>query len=125
LLLAIAGALFVERSTETRFQQSRVEWFRKIIFGAELETAHDRIEFAQGRDHDDRNVAQLGVSLEAFEHFVAVHFRHHDVEEHEIDLGVAQMIERRLPARRDHDCVALPPQLAREHVAIRFNVVDH
>jgi hypothetical protein len=66
-----------------------------------------------------------GIRLQPLEHFVAVHLRHHDIEEDEIDFGGPQLIECCLPARGDDNRVALPPQLPREHVAIRFDVIDH
>ena len=63
------------------------------------------------------------IGLEALQHFVAIHFRHHDVEQHQVEGLRAQHFQRLPSVFGGGDRVALPLQAAREHVAIRFDVI--
>ena len=60
------------------------------------------------------------------QHLVAVHVRHHDVEQNQVELLRAQQLQR-LPAvvGRREVRIALALQPARERVAIVLVVVDH
>ena len=57
-------------------------------------------------------------SLMPPEHLVAVHLGHHHVEEHEVEPARREQVERFPPARRGDDEVALPLEVASEHVAV-------
>ena len=122
-LLAIARALFLQAGADARFEQSRLERLGQVILRAHPDAAHDRVQLAQSRNHDDRNVAQGFIGLEALEHFVAIHFRHHDVEQHEVEGVRAQHFQRLSPVFGGGDRVALTLQPAREHVAVGFDVI--
>ena len=95
--LAVARALFLQASADARFEQSRLERLGQVILRAHPDAAHDRVQLAQSRNHDDRNVAQGFIGLEALKHFVAIHFRHHDVEQHEVEGVHAQPFQRLSP----------------------------
>ena len=49
------------------------------------------------RDHDDRQMPQLGVGLQVLEHLVPVHLGHHDVEQHQVEWLRAQQLQRLAP----------------------------
>ena len=81
----IAPALLLETGADPRLQQHRVEWLGQVVLRAELNTAHHAVEVVERRDHDHRDVAQPGIELEAPQDLEAVHVRHHDVEQDQVD----------------------------------------
>lgn len=108
-----------------RAQQNRIERLGQIIFGSAFNAPHDALQFVQSRNHDDRDVARLRVFLQTLQHFVAIHMRHHNVEQHDIERP-----------RRDHfqslatifgalNTMPLALQAARQQIAIGFVVIDN
>lgn len=92
--LLISQALLLEARRHPGPQQHRVDGLEQVVLGAHLDTARDAVDFVDRRHHDDGNVAQLAVGLERLQRLVAVHLRHFDVEQHQIDRVVAQDLER-------------------------------
>jgi hypothetical protein len=81
----IAQSLLFQARADARAQERRVERLGKVILGAELDAAYDAFDLVDRRDHDYRQVPQLGVALEMLEHLITVHLRHHDIEQHQIE----------------------------------------
>ena len=54
--LAVARTFFLQAGTNARFEQRRVERLGEVILRAHPDAAHDRVQLAQSRNHDDRNV---------------------------------------------------------------------
>ena len=79
---------FFSRVAITR-ARSRVgiERFEDEILGAELDAADHGLDLVERRDHDDGKIVRASVLLEMLQHLIAVHLRHHDVEQHEIEVA--------------------------------------
>ena len=84
-LLQVAQLLLLQAGVQAGAQQHRVEGLGQVVLGAHLDAAHHAVDLVHGRDDDDRDIAQLGVALDALEHLVAVHARHDDVEQHDVE----------------------------------------
>ena len=82
------------------------------------------LDLVDGGDHDDRDRPQRGVRPQALEHLEAVHLRHHDVEEHEIDRARREDLERRASVDGGLDLVAQRLEPPGEEVAVGLDVVD-
>ena len=121
----VAQRFLLEARSDPRAQQRRIERLRQVILGAELDAAHHALHLADRRDHDHRQMPQLGIGLQVLEHLVPVHLGHHDVEQHQVEFLRPQQFQR-LPAviGRREIRVALALQPARERVAIVLVVVD-
>ena len=70
--------------------------FGQIIDRAERDAAHHAVDLVERGYHDDGNVMQAAFGLEPLQHLVAVDIRHHDVEQHEIELLGSQQVQRGL-----------------------------
>ncbi len=117
--------LLFEDRPDTRGQKGRIEGFGQIVFRSKLYAAHNSVEFGRGGDHHDRRVFQPPVVLHGLQHLDAVHARHHDVEEHQIERRCAHMIQRLDPVDGLRDCLnAKTLQTSRKDVAIVSIVVD-
>ena len=66
-------------------QQDRIERFGQIVFGPQLDTADHAADLVESRQHDDRNVAQARIRLQLFQYLIAVHLRHHDIEQNKVE----------------------------------------
>ena len=82
------------------------------------------VHLVERRDHEDRNVAEVLVALEALEDVVAVEPGHQHVEEHEIERAGGERGQRVLAAARGGDLVPLPAEATGEQLARRRVVVD-
>ncbi len=100
---------FVRRSGETR--DERVKFFRAERFCQELcRSQRQRIAFvlrvAAGRKDDAGECFESFLLADLTEHVQAAQFRHHQVQQREIDvLVVVDEIERLLPVVRDADSI--------------------
>ena len=94
LLLLVAQALLLEAGADARLQQHRVDRLVQVVLGAQLDAAHDVVQALERRGHDHRQVAQRAVGDELLEHLEAVHLRHLDVEQQQVEGLAAQHLER-------------------------------
>ena len=102
-------------------QLARTERLYDIVVGPHFE-ADDAVGFVIPRgQHDDRQPA-AGTQLLA-EH-EAVPPRQHDVEDDQIDPGVAEDLHHRVAVGRDRNAVAMVPEELRQKVADLFIVID-
>ena len=65
------------------------------------------------------------VGLDSAEDLEAVHLRHHQIEQHQIEIVDLQEAERLPPALGGGDPVPVPGQAARQQGAVGLHVVDH
>ena len=77
------------------------------VGGAEAEGADGGFLGRHGGDHQDRQVLEPGVGLDPLEELEPVHLRHHDVEQEEVELLGAQMVEQVLAAGDGEHLVAV------------------
>jgi len=85
-----------------------------VAAAAELVAALDFADIVRRGQHDHGNLAQVGIRLQAAQHFDAVHLRHLQIHEHDgrLRIGPAgeraaakQIIERVGPVAQGHDFV--------------------
>ena len=122
--LAVAQAFLLERGVDPRLQESRIERFRKIVLRAELDAPDDRLQLLARRDHDHRNVSKRFVRLHPRERLAPVQFRHHDVQQNEVEPAAPEHLQGGEPVLRRRDFVPMLPQAARQNVSIHLVVVD-
>ena len=68
---------------------------------------------------------ELGIVFQCVEHLVAVHFRHDDVQQHEIEIGLRQHVQGLPAIFRADVLVSLTIQPAAKHVAVHFAIVHN
>ena len=81
-LFQVAQPLLLQARIEARAQQHRVEGLGQIVFRAHLDAAHRVVDLVDRGNHDDRDIAQVGVALDSLQHLEAVQPGHDDVEQH-------------------------------------------
>ena len=122
-LFAIAKALLVEAGVDARPQQHRIEGLGQVVLGARLDTADDAVDLVDGRDHDHRHPVHPRVGLEARQHLEAVHVRHHQVEEDQIEILGLHLRQRLAPAIGRADAMAEADAPPGEQIAVGLDVV--
>ena len=105
-------------------RQHRVERLRQVVVRADLDAADDALELVDGRDHDHRQVLQLGIGLEPLEHGDAVELWHDDVEQDDVRRLLAAALQRLAAVRGRLDPMPLLLEQADEQLAIEGIVVD-
>ncbi len=93
LLFLVPELLFFQARTDSCPQQHRIERLGEIILRSHLYTPDDAFELRQSGYHNDGNVTPSLVGLHTLEDLVAVHLRHHDVEENEIYVVFAEQFQ--------------------------------
>jgi hypothetical protein len=61
LYLQVAQTLLLQASPDPGPEQDRIERLWQVVFRSHLYAPHDALHVVQGRDHDDRDVSQVGV----------------------------------------------------------------
>ena len=115
----------LQAGTDAGAQQGRIERLGQVIFRTQLDAADDAVDLVDGGNHDHWNMPQAVACLHCRQHLVAIHVRHHDVEQHEIEwLGIEQL--QGLPAvgRGGDVQIALAGKPAAQGEAIVVDVVD-
>ena len=96
-----------------REHDGRLDGLGDVVDGAQVQAlllVRDRVH---GGHEDHRQVARGGIGTQALEHGIAVHLRHHDVEQHEVGPGLA----RRDPQGADPGVGDPHAEMRREHLA--------
>ena len=122
-LLGISEGLLFQACADAGFEQRGIEWLWQIILRARLDATHHALQFIQRRDHDHRNIPRLCIRFQFPQHRVAVHFRHHHIEKHQIERRRADRIERGQTALRSLDLQTMPGQTARQNIEILAVVI--
>ena len=99
---------------DARHGLERVEGLDHVVVCPEVEAQDLLGVLTLGGYDDDRHIAGLA---DALEHVVAVHHRHHDVEQAEIDLASLQHAEGLSPVGGLHDLHSGVLEVEREHAA--------
>jgi len=121
----VPQALLLERRAEAGFQQNRIEGFEQIIDGAEFDATGHAVHLGEGRDHDHGEIAQPRLILQPGEHLKAVDFRHHHVEEDEVEGGRLDERNRFLAVARGLDVgVAFEIEMKLQRIAVVVVVID-
>lgn len=81
--------------------------FADELLGAGFQPADARARFTEGRQHDDRNTCRGFVALQVAGHLVAVHARHHDVQQDQVGRPLGHDLQRFFTAARTQGLVAL------------------
>src|SRR5262245_9490153 len=122
---AVAQRLLLESRRDAGAQQRWIERLEDEVLRAQLDAADDRFDFAQrGNDHD-RQIVDAAIRLEPLEHAEAVELRHHDIEQHEIEIPAFDRRQGLEPVGRLLDLVdaeALQP--AHQQVPVLRHVID-
>ena len=122
--LLIAQALLLQARAHPRAQQHRVEGLGEIVLRAQLDAADHRVHLVERRDHQDGDVAQLGVRLELAQHLGAALARHQHVEQDEVEGARAERLEGLVPAGDGAHLMPLPPSRRASSSRLLRIVVD-
>ena len=123
--LGIVGTLPFEAGVDARLEQDGVEGLGQVVFRAQLDAAHHAVHFAQGGDHDDRDMTQFLVRLHGFQDLIPVHYRHHDIEQDEVEVGALQLAEGVMAIHRQGNVVAILLQAPVKKIAVELGVIHH
>src|SRR6185436_16826800 len=94
------------------------EGLRDEVAGAEPQGAHRGLLGRHRRDHENRKVLEPIVPFETAQQLEAIHLRHHDVEQDQVERLGFEPLQQMLAARHRGDVVTVfledPPQGAGE-----------
>lgn len=113
-----------ERVLDAALDDVRVERTADVVGNAETVAALDGLAVVGGGDHDDRNLVDPAELVHVLEHGKAVHLRHIDVEQHQIDVHI--LLEHPERLRAVH-CLCVFVSLAQdglEHFSVHLRVVN-
>ena len=85
---ALLAGIQHERIFDTAADDRQIERSADVIRSAEIIAAADEIHIAFGRDDDNRHLADPMPQIHNLQHAETVHFRHVDIEHHEVDIIV-------------------------------------
>jgi hypothetical protein len=125
-----AGAQLVGKGLETdealdaRHELHVVDRLGEEVVGADFETADAVGRLIERGDHQHRNVLRLLAGLQAAANLEAIHFRHHDVEEDDVDVADVAQVQRFDAGRGRLDLEILRSQPRFEQPYIRRNIVN-
>ena len=86
------------------------------VRGAGLDRLQSLLAFGERGDHDDRQVTALG--QDGFGGLKAIHARHHDVHQHQVDVGFHEL-ERFVSGLGHERLVAQSEQERRKNLAVQ------
>jgi hypothetical protein len=108
---------------DSRKQLRVVERLRHEVVGAGLDR-RELLLFAARGDHHDRQEARGLVVAEPPADLVAVHLRHHDIEQHEVDVAPAGERKRLCAGARADHFMAARREHGLEQADVLRQVVD-
>ena len=82
--LAAQSSDIVDKVVDENMQFLHVERFGQISIRPLLESLHAIAHFRLRREQDNRDVANIGITLELFEERQSIHLRHHDIANHQV-----------------------------------------
>jgi hypothetical protein len=101
------------------------KWLGDVVVRAELHPGADVRAIGPGGDEDERQVRRVGIAPEHAQHLEAVHLRHGDVAEHEIERGRPRLGDPAPTVRGRHAFEALRVQKVQHVGADGGIVLDH
>ncbi len=124
ILLLVTQPFLFQGGADARPEQNRVYRLEKVVLGAQFDAANDAIHLVQGGDDDHRNVPHLGVGVHNFQHLIAVHLGHHDVQQDHVVAAALQAFQRQSAVRRLVGQVTQAGDAPGQHVPVGLVVVD-
>ena len=110
LVVIVAVGLQAQQVPHPHAQLGTIHGLAEKVLGSGAQPEHPGVAIVQGGDHDDGNVLGGEVALDRARHLVAVHARHHDVEQDQVGRLLAPP-SRALPRRwRRSGAESLPAQ---------------
>ena len=113
-----------ERVLDAALNDERVEGTADVVGNAETVAAPDGLAVVVGGDHDDRDLVDPAELVHALEHGKAVHLRHIDVEQHQVDVQILPEHPERLRAVHCLDILVSLAQDGLEHFSVHLRVVN-
>ena len=105
-------------------QREIVDRLGQEIVGARIESDDPVARLVQRGDHDDRDMGDLGVGLDAAADFKTVHAGHHHVQQHDIGQFRGNAGQRLLAAARRQDFEIFGRQLRFQQLDVGEDIVD-
>jgi len=103
-----------QKCTDARNEFARRERLDEVVVGAEFQSRNLVLEFAFGGEHDDRHI---GCVANGFADLLTRHLRQHQVENHQVESVLAELVESDLAVFGLRDPVALALEVRRDGVA--------
>ena len=88
-------------------QNIHVEGFQKISVGPRLKTLQTVLVTALGSKQDDRNMTRRRTALNLRTHGIAIHFRHHDIGNHQVRNHLEHFTEASLAVLANGDVIVV------------------
>ena len=114
-----------QQRAEPGEQQAIIDRLGQEVVRPRLQPAHALGLVGQGGDHHDRHMGRARLRLQAPADLIAIHARHHDVEQDHIRHPARHDGQRLRPGPGQRDLVIFVEQLGFEQAAIRRHVIDH
>ncbi len=95
-----------------------------IIAGAELEATHHILGVRFGREENDRDLPRGLGRAQLAAHFVAVHFRHHHIEQNEIEMRCLFADLQRLDATGRHLEIVISLQQSDQDLDVGRRIIN-
>jgi len=111
--------------SDPRQHDGRADGLGDVVHGPEFQPLGFIAHFGLGGQEDDGDVTRGGIGLESSADLIAVHFRHHDIEQNQVRGGIrAGDSQRALTAVGDFDLVFVLEQAAHQCQVVR-DIVNH
>ena len=101
----VAVGLGLEQRPHARLHLQHLERLGEVIVRARLEAARLVLHFFERGEKHDRHFGGLRHLAQAPADFVAVHARHHDVEQHQVGRRARGDLQRHLAVQREAELV--------------------
>ena len=121
----IPELLLLQARPDPRAEQHRVERLGQVVRRSPLNAADHAVHLIQAGDDDDRDRPQLRIRLHPLQHRVAVHLRHHHVQQHQVERRLGHALQRLHAVLRLRDGVPKLRDVLRQHVAVDAVVFNH
>ena len=114
-----------QKRAHARKQGDIVYRLRQKVVGPGVDTADAVFRAIEGGHHDDRDVVQLGIVLEAPAHLITVHARHHDIQKDEIGRHFRDFLQRFKAVASRLDFVIFSGQFRFEKLHVERLIVNN
>ena len=65
----------------------------RVVFRTQFDTFHHAVEVVKRRNNEDGDVTEIWIALKLLQDLIAVHTRHHDIEQDQVELACLNQLE--------------------------------
>jgi hypothetical protein len=125
LLNGVVEPLRPQKRSDPRHQRHLVEGLRDVVVAAGVEADHHVLDARSRGQQQDRDRPGGLVTLQTPRHLDSVYSRHHDIEQEQVRMTLAGLVERLLAVPGGFDIVSLRLQACGDDIEVLGNIVHH